>query len=98
MKGKGKKEMKLDTVALAQCKANERKAAEYVARNERKRKIEKRKKAVIGTVVAAFFIVSCGVVENDYLESKGVKRIILPREMRKEEINNLKAKGLTTFR
>lgn len=26
----------------------------------------------------------------DYLESKGVKRVVLPREMRKEEIQNLK--------
>ena len=47
----------MDTVALAQYKANERKAAEYVAKVERKRKIEKRKKAVIGTFLAAFFVV-----------------------------------------
>lgn len=28
----------------------------------------------------------------DYLESKGIKRIVLPREMRKDEIKNLKNK------
>ncbi len=28
----------------------------------------------------------------DYLESKGIKRIVLPREMRKDEIKNLKTK------
>lgn len=64
--------IKTELVALCQQKEVERKAKEYVAKVERKRRIEKRKKAVLGIVFAAFFIVSCGVVENDYLESKGV--------------------------
>ena len=64
--------IKTEFVALCQQKEKERKASEYVARNERKRKQAKRKKAVLGTFLAALFIVSCGVVENDYLESKGV--------------------------
>ena len=61
--------MKLETVALAQSKANERKA---VAKNERKRKQMKRKKAVVGTFLAAFFIASCGIVGKNDLESEGI--------------------------
>lgn len=75
--------MKMDTVALAQCKANERKAAEYVAKVERKRKIEKRKKAVVGTFLAAFFIASCGIVGKNDLESEG---IVVAKEIETEII------------
>ena len=64
--------MKLETVVLAQNKANERKAAEYVAKVERKRKQMKRKKAVVGTILTAFFIASCGIVGKNDLESEGI--------------------------
>ena len=72
----------MDTVALAQCKANERKAAEYVAKVERKRKTEKRKKAVVGTFLAAFFIASCGIVGKNDLESEG---IVIAKEIETDE-------------
>ena len=75
--------MKMETVALAQSKANERKAAEYVAKNERKRKQMKRKKAVVGTFLAAFFIASCGIVGKNDLESEG---IVLAKETETEII------------
>ena len=75
--------MRMDTVALAQCKANERKAAEYVAKIERKRKQMKRKKAVVGTFLAAFFIASCGIVGKNDLESEG---IVLAKETETEII------------
>ena len=64
--------MKLETVALAQSKANERRASEYIARNERNRQKEKCRKAVIGTFLAAFFIASCGIVGKNDLESEGI--------------------------
>lgn len=74
--------MKMDTVALAQSKANERKAAEYVAKNAKKRRIEKRKKAVVGTFLAAFFIASCGIVGKNDLESEG---IVVAKEIETDE-------------
>lgn len=74
--------MKMDTVVLAQSKANERKAAEYVAKNAKKRRIEKRKKAVVGTILAAFFIASCGIVGKNDLESEG---IVIAKEIETDE-------------
>ena len=64
--------IKTELVALCQQKENERKASEYVARNERKRKQAKRKKAVLGTFLTAFFIASCGIVGKNDLESEGI--------------------------
>ena len=70
--------IKTEFVALCQQKEKERKASEYVARNERKRKQAKRKKAVVGTFLAAFFIASCGIVGKNDLESEG---IVVAKEM-----------------
>lgn len=62
--------IKTELVALCQQKETERKAAEYVAKVERKRKQMKRKRAIIGTVVVAFFIASCGFVGESDLETE----------------------------
>lgn len=73
--------IKTELVALCQQKESERRAAEYVARNERKRKIEKRKKVVIGMLIAAFFIGSVGIVGKNDLESEG---IVIAKEIESE--------------
>lgn len=74
--------IKTELVALCQQKEVERKAKEYVAKNERKRKQMKRKKAVVGTFLAAFFIASCGIVGKNDLESEG---IVIAKEIETDE-------------
>ena len=74
--------IKTELVALCQQKEVERKAKEYVAKVERKRRIEKRKKAVVGTILATFFIASCGIVGKNDLESEG---IVIAKEIETDE-------------
>ena len=74
--------MKMETVALCQQKANERRAAEYVAKNNKKRNKAKCKKVVMGTLIAAFFIASCGIVGKNDLEAEG---IVLAKESETEQ-------------
>ena len=78
--------IKTEFVALCQQKEKERKASEYIAKNERKRKQMKRKKAVVGTFLAAFFIASCGIVGKNDLESEG---IVVAKEIETESETQL---------
>lgn len=78
--------IKTEFVALCQQKEKERKASEYIAKNERKRKQMKRKKAVLGTFLAAFFIASCGIVGKNDLESEG---IVVAKEIETESETQL---------
>lgn len=61
--------IKTELVALCQQKANERKANEYVQKNNIKRKC---KKAVYVIAAITFFITAFGKVGKDELESEGV--------------------------
>lgn len=58
--------IKTEFVALCQEKTSQQKAAAYSAHIQKQRKRNKTKKAVLGIFLAAFFMVSCGIVgEND---------------------------------
>ena len=59
----------METVALCQQKARERKTNEDIQENRRK---ENCKKAVSGIVATAFFITALGIVGKNDLESEGV--------------------------
>ena len=62
----------METVALCHQQMQERKATEYVAKNEKKRKQAKHKKVVIGVLMAAFFIAALKIVGDNDLESEGI--------------------------
>ena len=63
---------KEELVLVCQQKAQERKANEYIEKNKKKRKQMKRKKVVIGTLIATFFLVGCKIVGDNDLESMGI--------------------------
>lgn len=70
MKGKGKgKMLKEDMAAWCVQSTQKRNGSKS---NARKRKQMKRKKAIIGTLMVAFFIGSCGIVGKNDLESEGI--------------------------
>ena len=64
--------IKTELVALCQQKANERKANEYMQKNNKRRKQVKMLKTVMYTVAIAFIIAGLGIVGSNDLESIGV--------------------------
>ena len=59
--------IKTEFVEICQRKTQERKANEYIQKNN---KIRKCRKAVLGVIIAAFFIASIGIVEANDLETE----------------------------
>ena len=64
--------LKTELVALCQQQAQQRKAQEYSAHVQRKRRT---KKAVTGILVAAFFIAAIGVTGKEDLETLKAKEV-----------------------
>ena len=86
---------KEELVLVCQQKAQERKANEYIEKNKKKRKQMKRKKVVIGTLIATFFLVGCKIVGDNDLESMG---IVVAQETESEtSYENTETIGGTVF-
>ena len=64
--------IKTELVAVCQQKTQERKANEYVQKNNRKRKQVKMRKTILYTIAVAFIVAGLGIVGNNDLESMGV--------------------------
>lgn len=61
--------IKTEFIALAQSKANQKRAEEYSAHVKKQRKIRRIRKAATGILVAAFFILGFAIVGKQDIET-----------------------------
>ena len=67
--------IKTEFIALAQSKANQRRAEEYSVQVQKLRKQKRIRKAVTGVLVAAFFVTSFAIVGKSDLETIQAKQV-----------------------